>query len=540
MLDGPLIRLSSCPPRSSLSPIDRLPTEVVGLIFKSLWRQTAPHPQLDIETWPWYDAIQPCIVRITHVCRRWRAIALDIPMLWSRIDDRVWPRVLAFLQRSRSVPIAVSICLRSGLVDHDLLLKSSHDRLQRLDIRLEEADIFVASRLDFPVPCLEVFTLQCEKYNSVGEKHQPLLFCGETPSLRAMALLHVRHWLPANHFPNLVHLNISYFFMEELPLTVVTNLLSHCPRLESLHCGQIWSYLLFDLDLRPPAAPVPLPKLRSISSSGGTLQGAQALLSSLILPRNVRIRIHNAPVQSHTTARENLLPSLTFLAPLTRLELAADSSRLYFLAESEDDTAAVWIQAAWDGGEPSVWYEWLHSLGEMLPLTAIRTLRISLRDWTLLPPLEHMASLSVLGVMSFPDDGTPEVMVAAVCAALTPPSDPDGVLPCPNLSTLSFQLIAAQGLDEVAPMLARRAESACRLSRLVVDRVRIPRPVGPEISLNADALYAIGSDVDRLDVGRGGECTWEQREGWEVDVGYWKLPAGDEPRCVFPWHSAGE
>ncbi|RPD53454.1 hypothetical protein L227DRAFT_589330 [Lentinus tigrinus ALCF2SS1-6] len=463
-----------------------------------------------------------------------------IPLLWSRIDDRVWPRVLAFLQRSRSVPISVSTCLRGGLVDHNLLLKSSQDRLQRLDIRLEAADIFVESRLDFPVPCLEVFTLQCEIYGGVDVKDQPMLFCGETPSLCAMALLHVRHWLPANHFPNLIHLNISYFFMEELPLTVITNLLSNCPRLESLHFGQIWSYLLFDLDLRPPPAPVPLLKLRSLSSSGGTLQSAQALISSLILPRNVRIRIHDAPVQSHTTARENMLPSLTFLAPLTRLELAADSSRLYFLTESEDGAAAVWIQAVWDGGEPSVWYEWLHCLGEMLPLSAIRTLRISLRDWTLLPPLERMPSLAVLGVMSFPDDDAPDLMIAAVCAALTPTSDPDGVLPCPNLSTLSFQLCAARGLEEVGPMLARRAEKACRLSRLVVDRVRLPRPVGEEVVLDEDMLYAIGNDVDRLDVGEGGECTWEKRDGWDVDVGYWKLPAGDEARCVFPWQSAGE
>ncbi|RDX41046.1 hypothetical protein OH76DRAFT_1467326 [Lentinus brumalis] len=439
----------------------------------------------------------------------------------------------------------VSACLR-GDVDHDILLKSSHDRLQRLDIRLEAAHIFVESRLDFPVPCLEVFTLQCELHSAIDVKAQPTLFRGDLSSLRAMALLHVRHWLPANRFPNLVHLNISYFFMEELPLTVVTNLLSNCPRLESVHFGQAWSYLLFDLDLRPPSAPVPLLKLRSISSSGGTLQGARALISSLVLPRNVRIRIHDAPVQSHTTARENLLPSLAFLAPLTRLELAADSSRLYFLAESDDGAAAVWIQAAWDGGEPSVWYEWLQCLGEMLPLAAIRTLCISLRDWTLLPTFEHLTSLSVLGVMSFPedddddeDDGASDTMIAAVCAALTPAGN---VLPCAKLATLSFQLIAGRGLEEVAPMLARRVDVdvGCRLRRLVVDRVRLPRPVSGDIVLNEGALYAIGNHVDVLDVGEGGVCTWEKRDGWDVEVGYWRLPGGDEARCVFPWHSAGE
>ncbi|KAI0699034.1 hypothetical protein C8T65DRAFT_710058 [Cerioporus squamosus] len=428
----------------------------------------------------------------------------------------------------------VSACLRrGGDNDHALLLNSSHDRLQRLDIRLEAAHIFIESRLDFPAPCLEVFTLQCELQTGRQER---------LPSLRAMALLHVRHWLPANRFPNLVHLNISYFFMEDLPLTVVTNLLSNCPRLESLHFGQIWSYLLFDPDLRPPPAPVPLLRLRNLSSSGGTLQGAQAFISSLVLPRNIRIRIHDAPVQSHTTARENLLPSLAFLAPLTRLELAADSSRLYLLAESDDGAAAVWIQALWDGGEPSVWYEWLQCLGEMLPLATIRTLCISLRDWTLLPPLEHMTSLSVLGVMSFPDGGDGDddvldVMIASVCAALMPAGD---VLPCASLSTLSFQLTAGRGLEEVSPMLARRGEKGCRLHRLVVDRVRLPRPVGEEIVLDEDVLYGIGSHVDRLDVGEGGVCTWEKRDGWDVEVGYWRIPRGDEARCVFPWHSAGE
>lgn len=529
------------------SIVDRLPTEILGLVFTLLWLETKPHPQLDIETWPWYHPIHSSVVYISHVCRRWRSVALDLPVLWSRLDDRVPARMRAFLQRSRTLPISLSACLTVSLRGTSACLvesipQSSYRRLQRLDVRLEAADIFTLPRLSFQAPLLQVLTLQCVIYKHVEIVHHPILFQSETTSLKAMALLHIRHWLPGNRFPNLIHLNISYFFIEELPLTVLTHLLANTPRLESLHLGQVWSYALFDLDLARPPAPVPLPHLRTLSSSCAPLQAMSALISTLVLPKAIRIRIHAAPVQQHTTARDNLLPSLDFMKPLTRLELAADSSKLYLVAESEDTLAALWIQATWEGGEPSVWYDWLGYLHEMFPLPAVRTFQVALRDWTVVPALlERMAALRVLGVMAFPDDAAHELMVPTVCAALARGGP---VVACPDLCTLGFQCnsLACTG-GHILRMAAQRSDADCRISRIVLDRVHVPRAEevnGKDVTLEVDdgERASLLVYVDDVDVGEGrGICRWEQRPGWECENEHWRLPVGDEPGCVFPWHS---
>ncbi|KAI0747246.1 hypothetical protein C8Q80DRAFT_1105471 [Daedaleopsis nitida] len=445
--------------------------------------------------------------------------------------------MLAFLQRSRTCSISLSACLSRSLRGTsgcilDSIPPSCHGRLRRLDVRLEASDIFTQLRLHFPAPALQVLTLQCEIYNGVNICHHPTLFQGETTSLKAMALLHVRHWLPGNRFPNLIHLNISYFFMEELPLTVLTHLLANCPRLESLHLGQVWSYARFDLDVAPPARPVQLLNLRSLSSCCATLQAISALIAALILPKDIRIRIHDSPVQQHTTARENILPSLDFMRPLTTLELAADNSRLYLLAESDDGAAAVWIQATWDGREPSVWHDWLGYLHEMLALPAVRTFHVSVRDWTVVPPLlERMTALAGLGIMAIPDDHVHEYMVSAICAVL----EHSGPIACPDLATLSIQLNSTPSIRDIIRMAARRAEYDCTLTHLILDNIHLPGAMQETISLDEHEQSALAVYVEDVRIGGGGICKWEQRSGWDVQVEHWRLPKGDEPHSVFPW-----
>ena len=505
--------------------IDRLPTEILSHIFRLLWLETGPHPRLDIESWPRYHPVHSSVIHITHVCRRWREIALDTPILWSRIDDTLPDRMVAFLQRSRSAPISLSTYLAlphqgtaGALVAR--VLDSCRARLRRLDVRLHAYDIFTHSRINFAAPNLECLTVQCELYDGIEVVHYPLLLQGQTTSLKALALLHIRHWLPANLFPSLVHLNISYFYMEELPLHMLSHLLADCPRLETLHIGEVWSYPLLDLDLTPPVQKVHMPYLRSISTCCTTLQTASHILSSLDLPSKTRIRIHNAPVSAYTTADDNRLPPLAFMQPLTRLELAANNTALYLVAEGE--SAGIWIQAKWEGGSPSVWPAWLHQLPETVPLASIATFHVSLADWSVLPGLlSCMPSLSTLGAMTLPGDPTHDPMISALQSSLEPPA-PCAPLPrCPGLSTLSVQCSTTPDVGSIVSLLTRDAR---RLSRLILDfpgAVRSPEP--------------FRGKVDEIEFGCGGVCTWKKRSGWDVENEYWRLPEEDEPRCVFPW-----
>ncbi|KAF7336541.1 F-box domain-containing protein [Mycena sanguinolenta] len=59
---------------SILSPMRRIPPEILGEIFS--WTLPSAHEVLRAEKCPWV---------LTHVCSRWRAVALSIPSLWSLI-----------------------------------------------------------------------------------------------------------------------------------------------------------------------------------------------------------------------------------------------------------------------------------------------------------------------------------------------------------------------------------------------------------------------------------------------------------------------
>ena len=548
------IQIRPAPPAPPSAPqppaaIARLPVEILALVFEAVWHATAPHPRLDIEYWPWYCPVHPALVAISHVSRVWRQIALNLPILWSRVDDRMGDRMLAFLDRSREAPLFLSICLsifHSGIprpAIHDLLRKAAH-RLRRLDVRLEAVDIFSHPRLDFVAPELEVLTIQCEIYSGVTVVNHPLLLCNQTASLRALALLHVRHWLPGNSFPNLIHLNISYIFMEELPICTLAHLLSNCPHLETLHLGQIWSYSLLSLDLTLPPAPVHLPRLRSLVTSCATLQTVAALLSTIVLTAPIRIRVHEAHVQSHTNIWDNFLPPLTFIAPLERLEIATDGSRLYLLAES--DRSAIWIQAEFQGADRATVCQWLPGLPSTLDLSSIRTFHFSCADWSCLPVLvREMPALSVLGTMLPPDNDNQRDLIAALEHALLSPDMPHR---CQALATLSVQGHPVPEHARALALLAvRRAALGTPLSHLIFARMPVLHPGDRHSPVDERVWESVRCElapaqahVQTLEAGSSarGVCQWEAPGGWDVANPYWRLPEGDEPRCAFPWHAA--
>jgi hypothetical protein len=90
---------STCALKSShdeLSPISRLPPEILAAIFAflppSAWNKEDDHLAR---------------IRITHVCHRWRATALDYPLLWSHINlTKLTPVGMAeILARAKMAPL---------------------------------------------------------------------------------------------------------------------------------------------------------------------------------------------------------------------------------------------------------------------------------------------------------------------------------------------------------------------------------------------------------------------------------------------------
>ncbi|KAI0072816.1 hypothetical protein K474DRAFT_1667369 [Panus rudis PR-1116 ss-1] len=78
--------------RNTLSPIHRLPNELLAEIF-SISAHFCDTPTT--------------VIYLSHVCRRWRSLILQLPKFWSTIDVENLDRTRAFFARSQDQPVTI-------------------------------------------------------------------------------------------------------------------------------------------------------------------------------------------------------------------------------------------------------------------------------------------------------------------------------------------------------------------------------------------------------------------------------------------------
>ncbi|KAF7336510.1 F-box domain-containing protein [Mycena sanguinolenta] len=118
-----------------LSPLRRIPAEILGEIFS--WSLPSHWDVLDVRNCPWV---------LTHVCRRWRAVALSMTSLWSLISvdfetKPQYPRAMISTQieRARSLKIhffGYEDCDASSQIALFELLAIHSHRWEELSIQL--------------------------------------------------------------------------------------------------------------------------------------------------------------------------------------------------------------------------------------------------------------------------------------------------------------------------------------------------------------------------------------------------------------------
>ncbi|KAI0694490.1 hypothetical protein C8T65DRAFT_759402 [Cerioporus squamosus] len=218
---------------NSFAPVYRLPPELLSLVFAMA--TYIPHRHEDmfnfIEDKQHFEytcarLLSSGVTAITHVCKRWRAVALQTPGLWTYISA-------------------------SPGSDQFRTLSFIGPRLRRLDLAIdgyEEQDVD-PSILRIDAPYMRCATLMCspdyfsaEVDVEVSEEVQWVeLFGQRVSSLEALALALPTNWLPSNTFNQLTHLLLSCN-----PDTISTSstglltLLANAPRPEFLHVINLW------------------------------------------------------------------------------------------------------------------------------------------------------------------------------------------------------------------------------------------------------------------------------------------------------------
>ncbi|KAF8801886.1 hypothetical protein BYT27DRAFT_7173682 [Phlegmacium glaucopus] len=207
-------------------PVLSLPVEVTLLIFRYLMSDDGqPHraireleaPSLSNLNTPKHVVLFKEVV-LSHVCRHWRSIALDMPTLWTnyRYHSYVFyppgpslHRLEAYLERSgrRLLDLKFDFRIEKGSHHYDC-----GSRLQMMAKIMSHVNrwrrVFIMTDKNTPIldlldnfkkvhaPNLELFTLRTGSYNTTSRQIQdlqPVIFKGGAPKLSSITVDYLNH-----------------------------------------------------------------------------------------------------------------------------------------------------------------------------------------------------------------------------------------------------------------------------------------------------------------------------------------------------------
>ncbi|CAK5270690.1 unnamed protein product [Mycena citricolor] len=194
--------------RGLASPLRRLPTELLETLFIACLPEK--HNAL--------LAMTECPLLLTHVCRRWRTVALALPRLWCSLHVPIVylmycegrRRLLRqWLERSRELPLSLSVrgvqpgsgleededewvdengCMTTGSKAAFRIVAKHTHRARRLELtHIDASDLEAQGSLPIDIANLEHLALN--DLNSRWSSSTPFLPCVQGPSLRALVVV---------------------------------------------------------------------------------------------------------------------------------------------------------------------------------------------------------------------------------------------------------------------------------------------------------------------------------------------------------------
>jgi len=290
------------------TPISSLPPELLARIF---------HFSTLVEP-PWSGVQKLGWIGVTHVCQRWRQVALDDSSLWARIvgvsPSAEW--ISEALVRARDAPLRFDIVDRpSPGVLSKFRPHMSHTRILRLP-RLSIHDVRVVREIcSLEAPVLEDFELGFLDASPLtfGFDGGMTLFKGHAPKLRRFITSHIT--IPWSLVPHgqLTQLRITSSWTPNPGIlslydpNQLFDLLLNSPRLKILYLEFCLPSVLSQVS---HGEPIHLPRLSRLSLSGSTSHVTN-FLKRLKLPSSATLRLYCISKDPSTYPDHLILPFIS-------------------------------------------------------------------------------------------------------------------------------------------------------------------------------------------------------------------------------------
>jgi hypothetical protein len=193
-----------------VAPVNRIPSEILTLI-PDFWHKYGDRRDRDLVT-------------LTHVCRAWREMFTSRSSLWADLDCKNYDRARVYLERSKSLPINLSLHADNHLPSHHPffeIIPHAIGRLRSLFIEGPLEDLRgITDHTPRPAPLLEKLLI-------CGDHHYkphlrpvvaPALFGGDFSSLCSLGLRSVRTELPWRNMVNLTSFKLHYMSLGEVSI----------------------------------------------------------------------------------------------------------------------------------------------------------------------------------------------------------------------------------------------------------------------------------------------------------------------------------
>jgi hypothetical protein len=304
---------------NSQVPISRLPDEILLIIFKYVEEETrlsviddgdgdgdgdSDESDYDDDD-DFEDDDVPACLAVTHVCGRWRIVALECPTLWRFIGFNSTSWLDVMLERSQQVPLVVNCHpFRFMLAERLEKILLHLPRIEYLEFHAisRDADRIMELLSSQPAPMLETFKIAFSGMLSPTESTTNTIFQGEAPLLRSLQVINCgRRWTSCT-FDGLRTLCVG--------TTQLSDLLTTLQRTPSLEQLTFMGGLLPSNQPIPINSKVPLARLKNLALEGTWSQDA-VLLRHLDLPVDIKISIRHL-------SSEGLQPIVDLLSVMDR------------------------------------------------------------------------------------------------------------------------------------------------------------------------------------------------------------------------------